>query len=297
MSRTNFIRKQFKKTLTDGLHSFGPPFCVPSNIVRPHPKRDTQFGQCIPPELVPIISISAKIAASALSLAKELALPGVTTELIDTEVSRYIVSRGAYPSGIGFMGFPKSICTSVNEVIAHGIPDTRPLQNGDIVNFDVTCYRQGFYGDNSDMALVGDVDGEGHRLVETTREALLAAIEVCRPGQDFSAISQAIARVAGDYNVVPYFCGHFIGTEMHISPNIQHCTTESSKMSGLKMCEGMLFTIEPILVEGSTEAVVWKDGWTYVTKDGGRTAQAEHMVFITKTGCEILTIPDEVFQS
>ncbi len=289
-------RRIFKQTLRDGQFKFGQPFRVPETITRPHQRTQVEFCQGINQVDLSTIRESARIAASALLLSRSLAKPGVTTEYIDTEVSRYIVNRSAYPSGIGFMGFPKSICTAVNEVVAHGIPDDRPLAEGDIVNFDVTCYKNGFYGDNSEMALVGNVDAAGRLLVDATREALQAAISVCRPGQKFSAIAEAIEAVASShrFNVVDYFCGHFIGREMHISPNIHH-TQGVDIMKKLSMEEGMLFTIEPILVEGSTEAEVWKDGWTYVTKDKGRTAQCEHMILITRNGNEILTIPDDSF--
>ena len=296
MRHTNFARKVFKQTVVDGHYSFGPPYDVPSHILRPHPKRPSEFCQKIDLDDLNLVRSSAKIAASALVLARSLAVAGITTETIDYEVSKYIVSRDAYPSGIGFMGFPKSICTAVNEVIAHGIPDSRPLQDGDIVNFDITCYKDGFYGDNSEMALVGNVDPAGIKLVEATREALNAAISICKPGQKFSVISEAITTVASSngFNVVDYFCGHFIGREMHIAPNIHH-TRGVETMEKTVMEEGMLFTIEPILVEGSTMADVWIDGWTYVTKDKGRTAQCEHMLLITKDGHEILTIADDTF--
>ena len=290
------MRRVFKQTVIDGAHTFGQPYLVPSVIPRPPTKGVTKFAARVQSHEVEFVRRAAQIAASSLQLARRLALPGVTTEQIDADVSEYIVSRSAFPSGIGFMGFPKSICTAVNEVIAHGIPDTRPLESGDIVNFDVTCYKGGFYGDTSDMALVGTVDEAGCKLVDATRASLNAAIAECRPGQRFSVIADAITAVASanGFGVVDYFCGHFIGTEMHISPNIQH-TQGSQIMETLTMEEGMLFTIEPILVEGSTAAEVWKDGWTYVTKDKGRTAQAEHMVLITRDGCEVLTIPDETF--
>ena len=289
-------RRIFKQTLKDGDFRFGSHFAVPDSIVRPHAPRPSSYCQKVRDLDLQLIRNSARIAASALQLSLALAKPGVTTEHVDSEVSRYIVGRSAYPSGIGFMGFPKSICTAVNEVVAHGIPDNRPLVDGDIVNFDVTCYKDGFYGDNSDMALVGTVDEAGKLLVDTTREALKAAIEVCKPGQKFSTIAEAIQQVSSPkgFQVVDYFCGHFIGSEMHIAPNIHH-TRGNSMMSKLVMEEGMLFTIEPILVEGSTEAEVWNDGWTYVTKDHGRTAQCEHMVLITKDGNEILTLPDDSF--
>jgi len=290
------VHRFFRQTLKDGEFRFGRSFVVPSSIPRPPPATRADFCQKVRIPDLHILRESARIASSALLLSRSLAKPGISTEFIDTEVSRYIVSRAAYPSGIGFMGFPKSICTAVNEVVAHGIPDQRPLVDGDIVNFDVTCFKNGFYGDNSDMALVGTVDDAGKLLVDTTREALDAAISFCQPGRKFSVIAEAIDQVASSkgFRVVDYFCGHFIGKEMHIAPNIHH-TRGNYLMDKLVMEEGMVFTIEPILVEGSTEAEVWKDGWTYVTKDRGRTAQCEHMVLITSNGKEVLTIPDDSF--
>lgn len=292
----DFPRKVFKRSLLEGEFKFGPAFHVPDHVQRPHPREPTSFAQRVSAEDLIFLRESARIAASSLTLAMKLSVPGTTTEEIDLEVSRYIVSRGAFPSGIGFMGFPKSICQSVNEIIAHGIPNERPLQDGDIVNFDVTAYKNGFYGDNSDMAPVGNVNHGGLRLVNATREALLSAIHVCRPGQRFSVIADAVVNVANreGYGVVDYFCGHFIGREMHIAPNVHH-TRGCETMDKLIMEPGMVFTIEPILVEGQADPEVWKDGWTYVTKDKGRTAQAEHMVLITQDGHEILTIPDEKF--
>jgi methionyl aminopeptidase len=292
----NLTAKVFKQTLQDGRHSFGSALTVPPTIIRPHKRAVTEFAQRISSGEIQFARESARIAASALALARKLAVSGTTTEQVDLETARYIVSRQAFPSGIGFMGFPKAICQSVNEVIAHGIPDSRPLENGDIVNFDITAYKGGFYGDNSDMVSIGSVDQSGQRLVDSTREALEAAVHACRPGQKFSVIADAVTRVATreGFGVVDYFCGHFIGREMHIQPNIHH-TRGFDVMDRLEMVPGMLFTIEPILTEGTTEADVWTDGWTYVTKDKGRTAQAEHMVLITQDGHEILTIPDDKF--
>lgn len=294
---TNLARKAFRPTLVEGAYKVGPAYSVPSSIPRPHANTRPAFCQKI--DLVteaPLARVSARIAASGLALAKRLASVGTTTESIDMEVSRYLVSRGAYPSGIGFMGFPKAICQSVNEIVAHGIPDSRPLESGDIVNFDITAYKDGFYGDNSDTFMIGDVAPDHARLVEATREALHAAISLCRPGQRFSRIADEIGKVAEreGFGVVDYFCGHFIGREMHIAPNIHH-TRNVEIMKRIEMSPGMLFTIEPILTEGSPEGELWKDGWTYVTKDKGRTAQAEHMVLITENGAEILTVPDDSF--
>ena len=294
MAGNHIFRKSFRPSLVDGAYWFGPPFPVPAHIPRPHESTQTKFCQRVKHDELEYARSSARIAASALAFAKSLVKTGVTTEAIDTEVSRYIVSRKAFPSGIGFMGFPKAICQSVNEIIAHGIPDNRPLEDGDIVNFDITAYKGGFYGDNSDTFLVGNVDEEGKKLVAASREALEAAIHICRPGQRFSCIADEIQRVSCKYGygVVEYFCGHFIGREMHISPNIHH-TCNVDIIKNLTMETGMLFTIEPILTEGGTEYEIWNDSWTYVTKDRGRTAQAEHMILITETGHEVLTIPDD----
>ena len=287
-------RRAFKRTLTDGEFRYGRSFPVPKHIPRPHPRGQPEFAQRVVFEDLPFLRESARIAASSLALAKKLSTVGTTTEHIDNEVSRYIVSRSAYPSGIGFMGFPKAICQSVNEIVAHGIPDERPLQDGDIVNFDVTAYKNGFYGDNSDMVLVGNADLEANRLVRATLEALYSAIDACRPGRKFSVIADAVQIVASreGFEVVDYFCGHFIGREMHIPPNVHH-TRGFETMDNLTMESGMVFTIEPILVEGRADSEVWSDGWTHVTRDRGRTAQAEHMILITDHGHEILTLPDD----
>ncbi|KAF4659629.1 hypothetical protein FOZ61_004615 [Perkinsus olseni] len=242
------------------------------------------------PEVIQRLRRAAQLAGEALDVALNAAKPGITTTEIDDLVIDFLVSEGAYPSGINYMGFPRAVCMSVNECVVHGIPDTRPLQAGDIVNMDVTCYLDGVYGDTSDMAIVGgETDTQGMKLVNASHRALEAAIGACRPGQPFNAIAKAVVQVAREegFTVNPQFCGHFIGTEMHLLPNILH-TPEHGDMDE-PMQIGQVFTIEPVLCEGVGWSRQWNDGWTYVTVDNGRAAQCEHMVNITPTGAEILT--------
>ena len=279
--------------LIDGQFSVSSAYSVPSHILKPTHVNSAAFAEVKTESEIRQMRVPCRIAASALLLATRIAQVGVTTEEIDKAVSSYIVSRGAYPSGIGFMGFPKSICVSVNEVVAHGIPDNRPLQNGDIVNFDVTCWKDGFYGDCSGMVAVGEVDAEGHRLINTTQEATETAIDKCTEGETLSVVPNTISEIArkAGFSVVPYFAGHFIGRSMHQAPNVSHWHSDES-MRNVVLKEGHVFTVEPILCEGDPEANVWQDGWTYVTKDGGRTAQFEHTIVVRKNQPERLTIPD-----
>jgi methionyl aminopeptidase len=239
---------------------------------------------------------ACQIAASALLVAARSAKKGITTEEVDRAVSAYLVSRGAYPSGIGFMGFPKSICSSVNEVIAHGIPDMRPLEDGDIVNFDITCWKDGFYGDCSLMVEVGEVDSEAKRLIKTTQEAMDAGIQACRAGAKLSVVPDAVELIARreGYSVVDYFAGHFIGKEMHMLPNVYH-SDPSRYSDDFVLKEGHVFTVEPILTEGGILSRQWRDGWTHVSIDGGWSAQWEHTILVTgpNTPPEKLTIPDD----
>lgn len=282
--------------LKDGEYQVLPAFRVPLEIPRPLPlSKPKPFGEVKSRDEVMMMRSACQIAASALLVAQRKAQVGVTTDEVDRAVSAYLVSRGAYPSGIGFMGFPKSICTSVNEVIAHGIPDTRPLQNGDIVNVDITCWKDGYYGDCSVMLEIGDVDAQAKRLVRATREATDAAINACTAGSRLSVVSDEVCKVAAREKlaVVEYFTGHFIGKEMHLLPNVLHADPSRS-MDDFILKEGHVFTVEPILTEGSTFCHVWGDGWTYVTADGGWAAQYEHTILVTGSGlAERLTIPDD----
>jgi len=283
--------------LQEGQYQVLPAYPVPLAVPRPPAQVSPQsFGQVKSPTDIKKMRHACNIAASALLVAQRVAREGVTTEEVDSAVSAYIVSRGAYPSGIGFMGFPKSICVSLNEVIAHGIPDLRPLQSGDIVNFDVTCWKDGFFGDCSLMVEIGQVDNQAKRLVAATKEALDAAIEACQAGAKLSVVSEEVTRVASREKlaVVEYFTGHFIGQQMHQLPNVLH-SDPSRSMDGFILKPGHVFTIEPIMAEGSTFCQKWGDGWTYTTMDGGWTAQWEHTILVTPSGApERLTLPDDL---
>ncbi|XP_030065393.1 methionine aminopeptidase 1D, mitochondrial isoform X1 [Microcaecilia unicolor] len=212
---------------------------------------------------------------------------GMTTEGIDALVHQEIISHNAYPSPLHYGGFPKSVCTSVNNVVCHGIPDSRPLQDGDIINIDVTVYHNGYHGDTSETYLVGNVDKHGQRLVEITRRCRDEAIAACRPGAPLSVIGNTISRIAclNDFQVCPSFVGHGIGSYFHGHPEIWHHANNSE----LLMEEGMAFTIEPIIMEGYPEFKILEDGWTAVSVDAKRSAQFEHTVVITPGGAEILT--------
>ena len=218
--------------------------------------------------------------------------PGVTTEELDRICHAVTVGNGAYPSPLNYMGFPKSLCTSVNEVVCHGIPDARPLREGDVVNLDITVRLNGYHGDLNETYYVGKKSGksaEAEKLMNCTRKALEKAIAFCRPGRRFRDLGEIIAEEAsrGGYASVKDFCGHGIGQLFHCAPNVPHYAR--NKAVGV-MKEGMTFTIEPMFNESSSHKVVhWPDGWTAVTTNGARSAQYEHTLLITSDGVEVLT--------
>ncbi len=228
-------------------------------------------------------------AARVLRIAGEAVRAGITTDGIDELAHAEIVRLGGYPSPLNYRGFPKSICTSVNEVICHGIPDSRPLEDGDIVNLDVTVYLDGMHGDCSATFLVGEVDAEGRRLVQVARECLHKGIAAVRPGRPISDIGRAIEAHASQhgYGVVRSYCGHGIGDTFHTSLQIPHHYDPSLRR---QMAPGMTFTVEPMITEGTWEDRLWDDGWTAVTDDGKRSAQFEHTLVVTEGGAEILTV-------
>jgi len=232
---------------------------------------------------------AGQLAHAALDRAGEFIVPGRTTEEMDAELHGFICSGGAYPSDLLYKGFPKSVMISVNEVICHGIPDDRPLENGDVVNVDVTLYMGGFHADTARTWICGESTdgGEGERLVNSTREALENAIKECGEGVPFKRIGDAVCDVAEreNFGVVKNLVGHGIGEFFHGVPQVFHCRNSDNR----KMQEGTTFTLEPVLTEGSPEWITWPDGWTVATKDGGRAAQFEHTLLITKNGCEVLT--------
>lgn len=228
-----------------------------------------------------------RLAHQALDLAGELITPGRTTEEMDAELHRFICAGGAYPSDLLYKGFPKSVMISINEVICHGIPDDRELQDGDVVNVDVTLYMNGFHADTARTWICGRGDDSAERLVSSTREALEAAVSTVRAGAAFNAIGTAVSDIAEreGFGVVKDLVGHGIGEFFHGVPQVYHCRTNDKR----KMQEGTTFTIEPVLTEGSPEWITWDDGWTNATRDGGRTAQFEHTLVVTANGCEVLT--------
>lgn len=239
------------------------------------------------PEEVEKMRKAGQLAHRALDLAGELIVPGRTTEEMDKELHKFMCDNGAYPSDLGYKGFPKSVMISVNEVICHGIPDSRELQDGDVVNVDVTLYLDGYHADTARTWVCGKGDSSSVRLVEATREALDAAVAVCCAGAPMKVIGDAVSEVAEreGFGVVRTLVGHGIGEFFHGVPQVYHCRNSDRR----KMQEGTTFTIEPVLTEGSPEWITWSDGWTTATADGGRAAQFEHTLLITADGCEVLT--------
>ncbi|EMD40351.1 hypothetical protein CERSUDRAFT_45112 [Gelatoporia subvermispora B] len=231
---------------------------------------------------------AARLASSVLKYAGTLAQPGATTEAIDAKIHDMICSHSAYPSPLLYKGFPKSCCTSVNNIVTHGIPDDRPLEDGDIINIDITVFKDGFHGDTSRTFLVGNVDDMGRELIQVTEDALELAIAECGPGRPFKNIGRAIHNFLRDkdYSVSPQFTGHGIGDVFHRPPWILHHLNEEPGV----MQPGHCFTIEPAIVQGTNpKAWIWPDGWTASTLNCSRSAQAEHMILITETGADILT--------
>jgi methionyl aminopeptidase len=251
----------------------------------PHGSGDVQT-----PETIERMRIAGRIAAQALQAAGDAVKPGVTTDELDRVGHEFLLDHGAYPSTLGYRGFPKSLCTSVNECICHGIPDSRELVDGDIVNIDITAFIGGVHGDTDATFLVGDVDEESRLLVERTEEALRRAIKAVRPGREVNVVGRVLESYAKrfGYGVVTDFTGHGISTSFHSGLIIPHYDDERFDTV---MEPGMTFTIEPMLTLGTIEWDMWDDGWTVVTKDGKRTAQFEHTLVVTDTGAEVLTLP------
>jgi methionyl aminopeptidase len=241
------------------------------------------------PETVEKMRIAGRLAAQAMREAAQVIAPGVTTDEVDRVGHEFLCDHGAYPSTLGYKGFPKSLCTSVNECICHGIPDSRPLQDGDICNIDITAYIGGVHGDTNATYLVGDVDEESSLLVERTEESLRRAIRAVKPGRQVNVIGRVIESYAKrfGYGVVTDFTGHGVNTWFHSGLIIPHY--DDSRFDTV-MHPGMTFTIEPMLTLGTIEWDMWDDGWTVVTKDRKRTAQFEHTLLVTDDGAEILTL-------
>jgi len=234
--------------------------------------------------------VAGRIAADALVEVGRHVAPGVTTDELDRIGHEYLVEHGAYPSTLGYKGFPKSLCTSVNEVICHGIPDSRPLADGDIVKIDITAFKGGVHGDTCRTFYSGDVAPEVRDLSERTHEALRRAIAAVRPGRPVNVIGRVIESYAKrfGYGVVRDYTGHGVGQSFHTRPTILHYD-EPRATTVLE--SGMTFTIEPMLTLGGVEWFMWDDGWTVLTADGSWVAQWEHTLVVTDNGAEVLTVP------
>jgi methionyl aminopeptidase len=232
--------------------------------------------------------VADRIAAAALAAGGAVVAPGVSTDEVDRVVHEYLVAHDAYPSTLGYKGFPKSCCTSLNEVICHGIPDSTVIEDGDIVNIDVTAFIGGVHGDTNATFLAGNVSEEDRLLVERTREATLRAIKAVRPGRELNVVGRVIESYARrfGYGVVRDFTGHGIGRSFHSGLVVLHYDDPSVQTV---LETGMTFTIEPMITLGAVDYDIWDDGWTVVTKDRRRTAQFEHTVLVTADGAEILT--------
>lgn len=241
-------------------------------------------------EVIEAMRIASRIAADALVLAGETVAPGITTDEIDRVVHEYLCDHGAYPSTLGYKGFPKSCCVSLNEVICHGIPDTTVIEDGDIVNVDVTAFIHGVHGDTNSTFLAGDVSDEVRLLVERTEEAMNRGIKAIRPGREINVIGRVIESYARrfDYTVVREFTGHGVGPTFHNGLVVLHYD-DPTRTEVLE--PGMTLTVEPMISLGAPGFEIWEDDWTVTTPDKAWTAQFEHTVLVTEEGYEILTLP------
>jgi len=272
-----------------------PIRAVPGSIPRPEyvgrdkPAKSTD-PWVQPAEIIEKMRVASRIAARAMAAGGEAIAPGVTTDEIDRVVHEYICDHGAYPSTLGYKHFPKSCCTSLNEVICHGIPDSTVIEDGDIVNIDVTAYLDGVHGDTNATYLAGNVSEENRLLVERTEEALRRAIKAVAPGRQLNVIGRVIESYAKrfGYGVVRDYTGHGIGRTFHSGLVILHYD-EPSVTTVIE--KGMTFTIEPMITLGGITWDLWDDNWTVTTKDKSWTAQFEHTLVVTDTGAEILTLP------
>ncbi|ANF30985.1 type I methionyl aminopeptidase [Leifsonia xyli] len=262
----------------------------PEYVGRPGPAPYTR-GDVYTPDEVALIRESGRIAAQAIALVGENVRPGVTTEELDAIGHEFLLDHDAYPSTLGYRGFTKSICSSVNEVVCHGIPDDTVIEEGDIVNIDITAYKNGFHGDSNQTFIAGTASDEVTQLVDRTREALNRGIKAVAPGRQVNVIGRAIESYAKrfGYGVVRDFTGHGVGAAFHTGLIIPHY--DAAPAFDDVMEPGMVFTIEPMLTLGTHEWEMWPDDWTVVTKDRSITAQFEHTLVVTERGAEILTLP------
>jgi len=272
-----------------------PMRAVPKDIQRPEyvgkpaPARYTGTN-VYSEDAVERIRESGRIAAQAIAAVGEAAKPGVTTEELDLIAHEFVISHGAYPSTLGYRGYPKSSCTSLNEVICHGIPDNTVLEDGDILNVDITAFKNGVHGDSNVTFLVGEVRPEVADLVERTRESLNRGMKAVAPGREVNVIGRAIEAYAKrfGYGVVRDYTGHGVGEAFHSGLIIPHY--DSAPNYNTEIVEGMVFTIEPMLTLGGEAWEMWGDDWTVVTKDRSWTAQFEHTMVVRERGVEVLTL-------
>lgn len=267
---------------------------VPASIIRPEyvgksAPQNWTGGHVRTSEEIAKIRRAGKIAAQAIALVGEKARPGVTTDELDRIGHEFLISQNAYPSTLGYRGFPKSLCSSINEVICHGIPDDTPLEDGDILNIDITAFFEGFHGDSNATFKIGDVSQEVSDLVDRTHEAMMRGINAALPGRQVNVIGRTIETYARrfDYSSIRDFTGHGIGEAFHSGLVIPHY--DSAPMFDDEIKVGMVFTVEPMLTLGGYDWDMWADGWTVVTKDRSLTAQFEHTIAVTENGPEILT--------
>jgi methionyl aminopeptidase len=289
-------RKRGPETHVRGIRPgvISPMRTVPVHIGRPdyatsgRPSRVYPPSEVKSPDVIERMRRAGRAAAEVMLATAAHVRPGITTDELDAIAHEEYIKRGGYPSPLNYHGFPKSICTSVNEVICHGIPDNRALEEGDIVNLDITIYLEGVHGDTSATYPVGQVDPDSERLVRVTRECLMLGIEAVKPGRPISDIGRAIEAHATKHGmgVVRAYCGHGIGERFHSALQIPHHFDPEARTL---MEPGMTFTIEPMITLGHWHHRVWDDGWTAVTADCSRTAQFEHTLLVTDQGAEILT--------
>jgi methionyl aminopeptidase len=285
-------------TLAPG--ELSPRRAVPADIPRPEyvdrPAPAPYTGPEVkPPEVIERMRVAGRLAARAMATVAEHIEPGVTTDELDRIGHEYLLDHHAYPSTLGYKHFPKSLCTSVNEVVCHGIPDSTVLRDGDIVNIDITAFVTidglGVHGDTDATYLVGKVDEESRLLVERTHEAMMRGVKAVKPGRQINVIGRVIEAYAKrfGYGVIRDFTGHGIGTAFHSGLVVPHYDAAPAYATVIE--PGMTFTIEPMLTLGTHEWEMWDDGWTVVTRDRRRTAQFEHTLLVTEDGAEILTLP------
>jgi len=269
---------------------------VPKDIQRPEyvgKKAPSQFtgSDVYSEKSIELIRESGTIAAQAIQAVGAAVRPGITTEELDIIGHEFVVSHGAYPSTLGYRGFAKSSCTSLNEVICHGIPDDTVLEEGDIINIDITAYKNGVHGDSNVTFLVGEVAPEVAALVEGTREALARGMRAVAPGRQVNVVGRAIQSYATrlGYDTVRDFTGHGVGEAFHSGLIIPHY--DSAPKFNDEIVEGMVFTIEPMLTLGSQDWEMWGDDWTVTTRDKSWSAQFEHTMVVRERGVEVLTLP------